>query len=204
MMVPEGGGAIINFNNGKTSQNSYYANVYGWDMCLSRKALVHNTRASFGVYGISQGDDSFICMLEDGKSYASVQADISGKNNNYNYVNAVYSICQREQYEVADIANSEIYKYLEELPDENLSQRYKFVDSGSYVDMAKGYGSYLQNKYGDYMALNTDAEAPVEVAAVVVVVEVAEPDTDVVDVATGTSIISSPSSFTEIVPFAFI
>ncbi len=163
MMVPEGGGAIINFNNGKTTQNSYYANVYGWDMCLSRKALVHNTRASFGVFGVSQGDDSFICVLEDGKSYASVQADISGKNNNYNYVNAVYSICQREQYEVADIANSEIYKYIQELPDENLTQRYKFVDSGSYVDMAKGYGSYLQNKYGDYMALNTDTEAPVEV-----------------------------------------
>ena len=166
MMVPEGGGAIINFNNGKTTQNSYYANVYGWDMCLSRKALVHNTRASFGVYGISQGDDSFICMLEDGRSYASIQADISGKNNSYNYVNAVYSICQREQYEVGDIANSEIYKYIEELPDENLTQRYKFVDSGSYVDMAKGYGSYLKNKYGDYMALNTDTEAPVEVEIV--------------------------------------
>lgn len=163
MMVPEGGGAIINFNNGKTTQNSYYANVYGWDMCLSRKALVHNTRATFGVFGVSQGDDSFICVLEDGKSYASVQADISGKNNSYNYVNAVYSICQREQYEVADIANSEIYKYVQDLPDEVLTQRYKFVDSGSYVDMAKGYGSYLQNKYGDYMSLNSDTEAPVEV-----------------------------------------
>ena len=38
----------------------------------------------------------------------------------------------------------------------------------------------------------------VEVSDVVVVVEVAEPDTDVVDVATGTSMISSPSLFTEI------
>jgi hypothetical protein len=44
----------------------------------------------------------------------------------------------------------------------------------------------------------------VEVSDVVVVVEVAEPDTDVVDVAAGTSMISSPSLFTEIVPFAFI
>ncbi len=44
----------------------------------------------------------------------------------------------------------------------------------------------------------------VEVSDVVVVVEVVEPDTDVVDVTAGTSIISSPSSFTEIVPFAFI
>ena len=44
----------------------------------------------------------------------------------------------------------------------------------------------------------------VEACDVVVVVKVAEPGTDVVDVATGTSMISSPSLFTEILPFAFI
>ena len=32
MLVPEGGGSIIRFNNGKLAQNSYYSNVYGWDM----------------------------------------------------------------------------------------------------------------------------------------------------------------------------
>jgi len=163
MLVPEGGGAIIDFNNGRTSQNSYYANVYGWDMCISRKAVVHNTRAYFEVFGISNKDDSFICKLESGKSYAAITADISGKNNSYNYVNAIYSICQREQYDVGDIANSEIYKYIEKLPDENLVQRYSFVDSGSYVDMAKDYAGLLQNQYGSYLALNQDSSVPVAV-----------------------------------------
>lgn len=166
MMVPEGGGAIINFNNGRVSQNSYYANVYGWDMCLSRKAVVHNTKASFETFGLSSGNDSYICVLEDGKSYASIQADIAQKNNSYNFVNAVYSICQREQYDVGDIANSEIYKYIEELPDENLVQRYSFVDSPDYVDMAKDYGSYLKNKYGSYFTLNDDTSVPVTVEIV--------------------------------------
>jgi len=73
MLVPEGGGALINFNNGKTSQSSYYTNVYGWDMCLSRDAVVHNTRAYYGVYGVAEGNDSFICILEDGRSYASIR-----------------------------------------------------------------------------------------------------------------------------------
>ena len=31
ILVPEGGGGIIRFNNGKTKQNGYYADVYGWD-----------------------------------------------------------------------------------------------------------------------------------------------------------------------------
>lgn len=163
LLVPEGGGAVINFNNGRTKQNSYYANVYGWDMCISRKAVVHNTRSTFEVFGIANKDDSFICTLEDGKSYAAITADVSGKTNSYNYVNAVYSICQREQYDVGDIANSEIYKYIEELPDEDLVQRYSFVNSGSYVDMAKCYADFLHDKYGSYLALNEDTSVPVAV-----------------------------------------
>ncbi len=166
MLVPEGGGSIINFNNGKTSQNNYYANVYGWDMCLTRKAVVHNTRAYYGVYGISEGDDSFICILEDGRSYAAIQADIAGKNHSYNFVNAIYSIAKREQYDVGDIANSDVYKYIDELPDESLVQRYSFISSGSYVDMAKDYQDYLKDKYGQYLSLNSDGNAPVVIEVV--------------------------------------
>lgn len=166
MLVPEGGGSLINFNNGKTSQATYYANVYGWDMCLTRKAVVHNTRAYYGVYGISSGDDSFICILEDGRTYAAIQADIAGKNHSYNFANAIYSICQREQYDVGDIANSDIYKYVDSLPDESIVQRYSFIDSGSYVDMAKDYRNYMKDKYGQYLSLNSDSNAPIAIEIV--------------------------------------
>ncbi|MCR5032796.1 MAG: hypothetical protein K6A92_08035 [Lachnospiraceae bacterium] len=166
MVVPEGGGAVINFNNGKVSQNSYYANIYGWDMCISRKAVVHNTRACYEAFGISDLENSYVCILEDGKSYAAVRADISGKNNSYNFTNAVYSICQREQYDVGDIANSDIYKYNTVLPDESLVQRYRFVASGDYVDMAKNYADYLHDRYGSYLALNDDTSVPVSIEVV--------------------------------------
>ena len=99
LFVPEGGGALIEFNNGKTSQNSYYSNVYGWDMGQDRDAVVHDTRTYFNVFGESKNDSSFICMLEDGVPYASIQADISGRSHSYNYVNAVYSVLHREQYD---------------------------------------------------------------------------------------------------------
>lgn len=166
LMVPEGGGALINFNNGKSSQNDYYANMYGWDMALNREAVVHNTRNYFNVYGISQEDDSFICILEDGAAYASIRADISGRMNSYNYAYAVYSIALREKYDVGEIANSSIYVYIPELPDGSLVQRYSFVDSGSYSDMAKDYQAYLTDKYEGYMAMNDDMEAPVAVEIV--------------------------------------
>ncbi len=163
LFVPEGGGAIINFNNGKLAQNSYYANVYGWDMAQGRTAVVHTTDVSFPVYGISKGDASVICILEEGSAYASIQADISGRNNSYNYVNAVYSIAHREQYELGDMYNGAMYKYEETLPQETLTNRYRFVDSGSYVDMAESYQEYLLEKYDGYLTKNEDEEAPVAI-----------------------------------------
>lgn len=166
MLVPEGGGAVINFNNGKISQNSYHANLYGWDMALSREAVVHNTRAYFNTFGIARDGNSFLCILEEGAPYASVKADISGHLNSFNFVNAVYSICVGEQYDVSEIANSSVYVFLEELPDETLTQRYRFADSDSYVDMAKVYQGYLKDIYGDDFAMNDDTEAPVTIEIV--------------------------------------
>lgn len=161
LFVPEGGGALINFNNGKTAQSSYYANMYGWDMALSRDAVVHNTRAYYNTFGIAQGNDSFLCTLEEGAPYASIQADISGRFNSYNFVNAVYSVTMREKYDVGNIANSAIYVFQPELPDETLVQRYHFIDSGHYTDMAKEYQGYLKEKYGDYLVKKDDADTPV-------------------------------------------
>lgn len=166
LLVPEGGGALINFNNNKLSQASYYSNLYGWDMALSRDAVVHDTRAYFNVFGIANGDDSFICILEEGAPYASIQADIAGHNGSYNYVNALYSISPRELYEVGDLGSQSIYKFLETLPNETLTQRYRFVDSNSYVDMAKSYQGYLKEKYGAYFVENGDDSTPVDIEIV--------------------------------------
>ena len=161
LLVPEGGGALIRFNNGKLSQSRYYANLYGWDMALSREAIVHDTRAYFNAFGIANGENSFICILEEGAPYASILADIGGHSHSYNYVNAMYSVSVREQYDVSAMANSNIFQYLEVLPDETLTQRYCFVDSNSYVDMAKTYQDYLKDKYEGYFTKNDDTSTPV-------------------------------------------
>ena len=162
LFVPEGGGALIEFNNGKTSQNCYYSNVYGWDMGQDRDAVVHDTRTYINVFGESKNDSSFICMLEDGVPYASIQADISGRSHSYNYVNAVYSVLHREQYDVSDRSTQSMFVYEDGTAEgEGIVQRYSFIDSGDYVDMAEDYRSYLKDKYGDYLTVNDDTETPV-------------------------------------------
>ena len=76
-----------------------------------RDAVVHDTRTYFNVFGESKNDSSFICMLEDGVPYASIQADISGRSHSYNYVNAVYSVLHREQYDVSDRSTQSMFVY---------------------------------------------------------------------------------------------
>lgn len=161
LLVPEGGGAIINFNNGKTKQTSYYSNLYGWDMCLVRDSLVHETNTYYNVFGMAKGEGSFLCIMEEGAPYAAVQADISGRNHSYNYVNSVYSVTHREQFDVAERYNGSMFVYEPSLPDEHYTNRYRFVDSTSYVDMANAYNEYLVEKYGSDMQMQDDTEAPV-------------------------------------------
>ena len=166
MLVPEGGGSIINFNNGKAAQAIYYSNMYGWDMAIERKDVVHTTCANMNVFGVSDNKDSFICILEEGSSYAAIRADVSGRSSNFNYVNAVYTVKAREKFDLGANSNKDVYVYVENLPDESFVQRYSFVNSGNYVDMAKDYRNYLLNRYPEYMTKLTDSSAPVAVEIV--------------------------------------
>lgn len=160
LFVPEGGGALINFNNGKTRQNIYYADVYGWDYASDRKATITETRASMPVFGIKYDDSSFISIIEDGSSYAGINAEVSGKLGSYNYVNAAYKMLHNERYDIAARTTNALYMFEERLPEgEKIRQIYKFVDSGSVVDMAKTYGDYLFGK----TAKTDNKEVPVAI-----------------------------------------
>lgn len=161
MLVPEGGGALINFNNGKTSQNAYYSALYGWDYASIHKERVHETSSSFGVFGIAKENDSFICIIEDGDAYANINAIISGKSTSYNEVNAEYTILARDSYDITKRSNVANYQYQDHFAEgEGIRQRYVFIDSSSYVDMAKTYREYLLEKYSGNFTKNSDSQTP--------------------------------------------
>lgn len=144
MFVPEGSGSIINFNNGKTKQNNYYADVYGWDYASDRKAVIKETRIAYPVFGVSFEDSSFISYIDEGAEYAGITAEISGKLGSYNYVRADYKMVHGEQFEVSSRNTSAQYSYEPNLPEgESIKQVYQFLPTTSYVDMAKAYRNHL-------------------------------------------------------------
>ena len=144
MLIPEGGGSLINFNNGKTKQNGYYADCYGWDYATERSAVITETRAAFPAFGIAYPDSSVLSVINKGAEYAGVTAEIAGKLGSYNYIRADYKMLHREQYEVTARSQSSQFVYEAQLPqNEYIEQSFIFVDSGSYVDMAKVYRNKL-------------------------------------------------------------
>ncbi|MGN6711030.1 DUF5696 domain-containing protein [Anaerocolumna jejuensis] len=165
LFVPEGGGAIINFNNGKIAQSPYVSNLYGWDDAVSRTELVHETKNNFPVFGIAKNGSSLLCIMEDGASYGRLTADISGRNNSYNSVSATYTTVHAESYNVAGKSNEPVYVFEKNPPEENIIQRYYFIDSDNYMDMAQTYQEYLVNKYPG-MDRKMDTSTPVVVEIV--------------------------------------
>ncbi|MBR3928421.1 MAG: hypothetical protein IKJ65_05385 [Clostridia bacterium] len=163
ILVPEGGGALINYNNGKLKQNSYFTNLYGWDYAQKRDEVVNETQALFPVYGMTGNGGSFICIVEGAQAYAGIQADISMRYNSYNYANVKYTVIHSEEYNVSAKTAQIVKMFEKQMPEDVIQQRYCFVESDSYVDMAKTYGEYLVNKHPELKDMNENADMPVNV-----------------------------------------
>ncbi|MHB8128740.1 MAG: DUF5696 domain-containing protein [Mobilitalea sp.] len=162
LVVPEGSGGLINFNNQKFSQNPYASNVYGWDYAMNRDALIDETRANMPLFGISNKSASFICVLEEGSSYAYIEADVSGRMHSYNYAAANYTLIHNELMDISAKSDTTVRMFQKELPNEMLSQRYIFLDENDYPSMATSYRDYLLANNTELTKL-TEADLPVAV-----------------------------------------
>ncbi len=162
MLVPEGGGAIIRYNNGKILQNTYYSNLYGWDYSEERRSVVSETKSCYPLFGMTGNGGSFLCMIEGAASYSGVWADVAGRYNSYNYIYAKYNVLHAARYNVSGATSQMVYMFEKQLPQDTVIQRYRFLDSESYVDMAHAYGDYLLDTYPDFK-LTASEDMPVSV-----------------------------------------
>ncbi len=147
IMVPDGTGGIINFNNGKTGQQTYTSDMYGWDYGVSRQMVVDETKSDYPVFAIARNGSSMLCTAEEGSAYSIVRADISGKGDDYNYGRFAYNLVHGETMDITTKSDTTVRVYEENLPDENITQRYMFSQGADYAQLASVYRSYLFEKY---------------------------------------------------------
>ncbi|MDR1868647.1 MAG: DUF5696 domain-containing protein [Treponema sp.] len=148
MLVPDGSGSLINFNNGKFNQVPFSVVVYGWDEAMPRDAVISDSKAPFPGFGIQKNGAALFCVIEEGASYASVRADVSGRNASWNRVYAYFDIVHGTSLDIVGRNERNVYVFENGLPDgESITLRYTPCSSPGYVGMAKEYRSWLQKKY---------------------------------------------------------
>lgn len=146
LLVPDGSGAIIKLNNGKINTPPYSEKLYGCDLTKATEKEQAKTQQSYlNVYGIKTGKQSFISIIESGDSIATINADISGRLNEYNYVYPSFEMTQSMSMTVPYAEAKEMNIYEIKPFSDNLQLRFLFDGSEdtSYTKMANRYQKYL-------------------------------------------------------------
>lgn len=87
MLIPDGSGALIEFNNQKSSYGAYGQDVYGRDpVLLLDKSLKSVKNVLMPVFGMSFGDHGFLAVAEQGGASTAINAMNSGTITSYNNV----------------------------------------------------------------------------------------------------------------------
>lgn len=85
ILIPDGSGALINFNNQKSSYGAYSQEVYGRDPALPLTQVGATAKSvTMPVFGASFGDHGYFAIVENGGASAVINAMTSGSDTSYN------------------------------------------------------------------------------------------------------------------------
>ena len=102
LVVPDGSGALIHFNNGKTTAPQYNQSIYDLDLIDSDFTATQNIQtARLALYGICRKDYSVLATCDRGATLATVTADVAGRNNSYNYAYFTFRLRRTDTLVVA-------------------------------------------------------------------------------------------------------
>lgn len=163
LLVPDGTGALIDFQSRKFVNSQYIAPIYGTDIALHNgfdsnvRAEMNKPKVAFPVYGVIREGNTMLAVIDEGETQADVVASRAGVQTGFNTVSVRYTY--RMKYKV--ITNSSTgdgyLNYTSYAVTEPRKVIYTF-GTGDYVDMAAQYRSYLMEKNG-LTRLNGDAPA---------------------------------------------
>ncbi|MFA7124003.1 MAG: DUF5696 domain-containing protein, partial [Candidatus Delongbacteria bacterium] len=93
IFVPDGSGAVIDFNNGRSRTGEYYANIYGRDesFYLKSKSLV-TADVKLPVIGLEKNDYGFLAVAGGSDAAGHISADTAGTRTSYNKVNFGFTL----------------------------------------------------------------------------------------------------------------
>jgi len=157
MVVPDGSGAVIEFNNKKITYNNFSIPIYGTDLSLVDKTVSGYSKAYMPVFGINKGENGLLAVISRGEAHATVNASISGKTSSYNTVYPDFSLrdyktvsIDRHSGVVENGGNSFImFDTKPQVLNSVAVQYYPLTgEDADYSGMARRYGKYLTEEMG--------------------------------------------------------
>ena len=98
MVVPNGSGSLINFNNGKFTNPVYSQYIYEMDLVDADYTKMQNQQTvRLPIFAICREESTMLAIVESGETFANITADVSGRNNSYNNVYPIFTIRGDEQ-----------------------------------------------------------------------------------------------------------
>lgn len=146
MVVPNGSGSLIYFNNGKTSADNYTQYIYDIDPMVSTYTTLENvSSAKLPVFGICRPDRSMLVTVEDGATTALITASVSGSLNDYNYVYPTFILRNIDNLRMFGNSTTDVFVMEPELYDINLEVSYAFPGENyqGYAGLANYYRERL-------------------------------------------------------------
>ena len=144
MLLPDGSGTLIYYNNGKTKASAFSMPIYGKNTVTDTEAdYLADNKLSLPVFGIKRGAAALLVTVDSGASLCSLNARVAGLSNSYN---TVYPSFLATDYDVSQLSEDSKQIYTEQQP-----YRGKVVityhpldpDHASYIGMAQAYRSML-------------------------------------------------------------
>lgn len=161
IVVPNGDGSIINFNNGKNGAGvgNYSQFVYGIDMLAADFTVLETSNdCTMGLFALCKENATILATIEEGASLASITAGVAGSVNNYNYAYPSFVIRGSETLEMFGTTGNEAnLPIVEPAPyDHQLTVRYSFLDEAhsGYV----GVADYMRQRLIDEGVLTPKQE----------------------------------------------
>lgn len=148
IVVPNGSGSIINFNNGKINAADYSQYVYGMDpIADGMTQLEYSEKARLALFGMCKDKSSVLATIEDGETLATITAGIGGKYSSYNYA---YTSFMLRIYDILSIfgstgSSADLPILVDDIYDCNLSVKYTLLteENSGYSGMANYYRQRL-------------------------------------------------------------
>lgn len=161
MVVPDGSGALIYYNNQKQTYQSYSQKVYGRNLALNQQTSILVTQsATMPVFGICRNEDALLAVITEGEYQAEIKAEVARKmtSNNAVYSNILY-IQSENNTLLSGSDNEESVVMLS--PQHNQYPYYEvsyfFLEKNAgYNEMAERYRRYLIDEKGMQQKASVD------------------------------------------------